>query len=183
MTVITERDRIETENSLQEVRRSVGDALFQDLEARADQPGPHEVVNATIVAGARVLRQVTFDVYWHILYANETYEGGYVPYVRFSSIVPQFLSLGLSSITIDTHCRSCDFSDYQIKEQMEVLNRDYKSTNISWNMVNITRIHNPDWFVNAWPGSYVSPVCLQGYPCLSYGFVQARGRRDEKDVS
>ena len=45
-------------------------------------------------------------------------------------------------------------------EQMEVLNRDYKSANISWNFINITRIHNPDWFVNAWPGSYALFLCL-----------------------
>ncbi|KAJ2929041.1 hypothetical protein H1R20_g8051, partial [Candolleomyces eurysporus] len=122
VTIITERDRIETESALNEVRRSAGDVLFQDLETRDGQAGPHEAVNATVVGGARVLRRVAFDVHWHVLYANETYEGGYVP-------------------------------DYQIMQQMEVLNRDYKSTNISWNFVNITRIHNPDWFVNAWPGS------------------------------
>lgn len=82
---MTERDLIETESALREVRRSASNDLFEDLERRDSKTGPHEAVNATAVAGARVLRQVSFDVYWHVLYANETYEGGYVPYVRLLS--------------------------------------------------------------------------------------------------
>lgn len=50
-----------------------------------------------------------------------------------------------------------DCRDEQIHEQIAVLNCDYASTNISWNLVNVTRVHNADWFTNVWPGSYVSP--------------------------
>jgi len=70
----------------------------------------------------RNLEPVSFDVYWHIVYANETKEGGYV-------------------------------SDERIQQQMTVLNDDYKSTNISWNLKNVTRIESEDWFTNVWPGS------------------------------
>ena len=102
VTVITERDRIETESALNEVRRSSSRVLLQDLEKRDGKAGPHEAVNATVVAGTRVLRQVAFDVHWHILYANETYEGGYVPYVRFLPCAPCTFRLQCRAI-IDPH--------------------------------------------------------------------------------
>lgn len=68
------------------------------------------------------LPKVTFDIYFHVLYANETYQGGYVP-------------------------------DDQIREQVAVLNRDYASAHISWNLVNITRVHSEEYFTKVWPGS------------------------------
>ncbi|KAH6885110.1 hypothetical protein BKA70DRAFT_1166012, partial [Coprinopsis sp. MPI-PUGE-AT-0042] len=68
------------------------------------------------------MKTVSFDVYWHVVYANETKQGGYV-------------------------------TDEQIQNQMDVLNTDYKLTNISWTLKNITRIQSEDWFVNVWPGS------------------------------
>lgn len=100
-TVISERDRMETEEILNQMRSG--------LERRE-------------TLGASGLKPVAFDVYWHVIHANETYEGGYVP-------------------------------DSQIMSQMDVLNRDFNSTQISWNFKNITRIESADWFVNAWPGS------------------------------
>lgn len=41
----------------------------------------------------------------------------------------------------------------RIKAQIERLNTDYNSTGFSFALVNTTWVHNPDWFVNAYPGS------------------------------
>jgi len=64
----------------------------------------------------------TLDVYFHVVYANQTYDGGYVP-------------------------------DSQIHEQIDVLNRDYNSTGISFNLVNISRIESEDMFLRVAPDS------------------------------
>jgi len=117
VTVVTENDRRDMEDGLLEARSTF------DLERR-------EVVGSGKGAGG--LKEVAFDVYFHVLYANETYAGGYVP-------------------------------DEQIAKQIEVLNQDYKSTNISFNLVNVTRIENADWFVNAWPGSPQEAEMKQTY--------------------
>ncbi|KAJ3503909.1 hypothetical protein NMY22_g18089 [Coprinellus aureogranulatus] len=118
---VKEQDRLEMEDGLRVVREQ--GAL--ELERRSEPPkapnSTYPTTNASSVL-VGVLPKVTFDVFFHVLYANETYEGGYVP-------------------------------DNQIQEQIAVLNRDYASTNISWNLVNVTRIHNADWFTNVWPGS------------------------------
>ncbi|KAF6754904.1 hypothetical protein DFP72DRAFT_812144 [Ephemerocybe angulata] len=78
------------------------------------------------------LKQVTFDLYLHVIYANKTAEGGYL-------------------------------QDDQIKQQVDVLNRDYKSANISYNLVNVTRIENADWFVNVSPGTPQEEEMKQTY--------------------
>jgi len=41
----------------------------------------------------------------------------------------------------------------RVKAQIERLNTDYNSTGFSFSLVNTTWVHNPDWFVNAYPGS------------------------------
>jgi len=64
----------------------------------------------------------TLDVYFHVVYANTTYDGGYVP-------------------------------DSQIQDQIKVLNQDYKSTGISFNLINITRIESEDMFLRVAPDS------------------------------
>jgi len=64
----------------------------------------------------------TLDVYFHVVYANKTYEGGYVP-------------------------------DSQIQDQIKVLNQDYNSTGISFNLVNISRIESEDMFLRVAPDS------------------------------
>jgi len=64
----------------------------------------------------------TIDVYFHVVYANETLDGGYVP-------------------------------DSQIQDQVSVLNKDYNITGISFNLVNISRIQNEDWFMRVAPNS------------------------------
>jgi len=64
----------------------------------------------------------TLDVYFHVVYANKTYDGGYVP-------------------------------DSQINDQINVLNQDYKSTGISFNLINITRIESEDMFLRVAPDS------------------------------
>uniref|UniRef100_A0A8H8CGW2 Peptidase M43 pregnancy-associated plasma-A domain-containing protein n=1 Tax=Psilocybe cubensis TaxID=181762 RepID=A0A8H8CGW2_PSICU len=64
----------------------------------------------------------TLDIYFHVVYMNETIEGGYVP-------------------------------DSQIQAQVDTMNADYNSTGISWNLVNITRIQNEDWFLRVAPNS------------------------------
>lgn len=64
----------------------------------------------------------TLDVYFHVVYANKTYEGGYVP-------------------------------DSQIHDQIKVMNQDYNSTGISFNLVNISRIESEDMFLRVAPES------------------------------
>jgi len=64
----------------------------------------------------------TLDVYFHVVYANQTYEGGYVP-------------------------------DSQIQDQIKVMNEDYNSTGISFNLVNISRIESEDMFLRVAPDS------------------------------
>lgn len=88
------------------VRKAAAERRFQS------QRLPAESENAT----------VTLDVYFHVVYANETLEGGYVP-------------------------------DSQIEAQVRVLNEDYNITGVSWNLVNITRIENEDWFLRVAPDS------------------------------
>jgi len=64
----------------------------------------------------------TLDVYFNVVYANKTYEGGYV-------------------------------QDSQIQDQIKVLNQDYNSTGISFNLVNISRIESEDMFLRVAPDS------------------------------
>jgi len=44
-----------------------------------------------------------------------------------------------------------DHSDNQIKDQIEVLNKDYASVGVSWNHVNTTWILSQEWFENLAP--------------------------------
>lgn len=64
----------------------------------------------------------TIDVYFHVIYANDTLDGGYIP-------------------------------DSQVLDQVRVLNEDYNSTGISFNLVNISRVQNEDWFMRVAPNS------------------------------
>jgi len=64
----------------------------------------------------------TLDIYFHIVYANETMPGGYV-------------------------------SDERIRDQVDVMNRDYNATGVQWNLKSISRIKNADWFHNIAPDS------------------------------
>lgn len=107
-----------------ETRAEIEDALIQARSEMEDELYIREEkdVGKGKDTKERNMEPVSFDVYWHIVYANETKEGGYV-------------------------------SDDRIQQQMTVLNDDYKSTNISWNLKNITRIESEDWFTNVWPGS------------------------------
>jgi len=41
----------------------------------------------------------------------------------------------------------------RIKAQIERLNTDYNATGFSFVLTNTTWVHNPEWFVNAYPGS------------------------------
>ncbi|KAL0948417.1 hypothetical protein HGRIS_010998 [Hohenbuehelia grisea] len=43
--------------------------------------------------------------------------------------------------------------DDQIRKQMNVLNSDFSSATVTWNLVNITRTVNSDWFSNALPNT------------------------------
>ena len=104
--------RAEMEDALIQARSEMG--ADDDLFIREDKKDKD--------AKERNMAPVSFDVYWHIIYANETKEGGYV-------------------------------SDDRINEQMTILNADYKSTNISWVLKNITHIEDEDAFTNVWPGS------------------------------
>lgn len=62
----------------------------------------------------------TLDIHFHVVYANETLDGGFVP-------------------------------DEQIRAQVDVMNRDYNITGVSWNLVTISRILSPDWFAKVAP--------------------------------
>jgi len=64
----------------------------------------------------------TLDVYFHVVYANETVDGGYMP-------------------------------DQRIYDQVHVMNRDYNSTGVRWNLKSISRIQSKDWFLNVAPDS------------------------------
>lgn len=64
----------------------------------------------------------TVDILFHVVYANQTFEGGYIP-------------------------------DKQIHDQVDVMNRDYNSTGIRWQLKNISRIESEDWFLKAAPDS------------------------------
>jgi len=64
----------------------------------------------------------TLDVYFHVVYANETMAGGYV-------------------------------ADERIREQVVVMNRDYNTTGLRWNLKGVSRILNKDWFDNIAPDS------------------------------
>jgi len=87
-------------------RKAAAERRFQS------QRLPAESENAT----------ATIDVYFHVVHANETYEGGWVP-------------------------------DEQVHAQVRVLNEDYNSTGISFNLLNISRIKSEDWFLRVAPDS------------------------------
>ncbi|KAH8077877.1 Metalloprotease [Cristinia sonorae] len=62
----------------------------------------------------------TIPVYFHVISADDSVEGGNVP-------------------------------DSQIQEQVSVLNADYASAGLSFDLVNITRLVNPEWFKGVGP--------------------------------
>jgi len=64
----------------------------------------------------------TMDLYFHVVYANETMQGGYV-------------------------------SDQRLRDQVDVMNRDYNATGVRWNLKSISRIESQDWFLNIAPDS------------------------------
>jgi hypothetical protein len=72
----------------------------------------------------------TLDVYFHVVYTNETMEGGYV-------------------------------ADQRIRDQVDVMNRDYNATGLRWNLKGISRIENSDWFHNIAPES-AGEVAMKG---------------------
>lgn len=76
--------------------------------------------------------KATLDVYFHVVYANETYEGGYL-------------------------------TDEQLEQQIQVMNGDYEKTGISWNLVNVSRIENADWFAKVAPESSEEAEMKQTY--------------------
>jgi len=66
--------------------------------------------------------KATLDLYFHVVYANETTEGGYL-------------------------------TDEQLENQVKVLNEDWTKTGVSFNLVNVSRIENADWFAKVAPES------------------------------
>jgi hypothetical protein len=74
----------------------------------------------------------TLDIHFHVVYANTTFEGGYVP-------------------------------DKQIHDQVDVLNRDYNSTGIKWQLRSISRIESEDWFLGTAPDSRQEMAMKQLY--------------------
>jgi len=72
------------------------------------------------------------DIHFHVVYANQTFEGGYLP-------------------------------DKQIHDQVDVMNRDYNSTGIRWQLKTISRIESEDWFLRAAPDSKQETAMKQLY--------------------
>lgn len=44
-----------------------------------------------------------------------------------------------------------ELRDEQIRAQVDVMNRDYNVTGVSWNLVTISRILSPEWFAKVAP--------------------------------
>lgn len=97
--------------------------------------------------------KATLNVYFHIIHANETVEGGYI-------------------------------SEQTIFDQVSVLNHDYSNTGLSFNLVNISRVHNQTWFLKVTPESDYERVMKetyrQGGPAdlnvYTVGFVEGEGK-------
>jgi hypothetical protein len=66
-TVVTEEEKREFNEGLKNVKFAFEHEIG-DLQ-------PRDCVNTTV----HPIRHITFDVFWHVVYANETYAGGYVP--------------------------------------------------------------------------------------------------------
>jgi len=107
MSLMTREDRTEFHRRLDEAR----ELWHRELEDPASD-SPLQLPRDN----------VTFNVAFTAVYANNSVEGGYVPVER-------------------------------IKAQIARLNTDYNTTGFSFVLVNTTWVHNPDWFVNAYPGS------------------------------
>ena len=63
----------------------------------------------------------------HVIYKNETLEGGNIP-------------------------------DQQVADSIQVLNQDFASTGLSFNLLKTTRTLNEAWFENFAPKSWVLPI-------------------------
>jgi len=103
LSIMTREDRVEFHRRLDEARE-----LWSREDPDSDSQPPRE--------------NITFQVAFTAIYANNSVEGGYVPVDR-------------------------------MKAQVDRLNADYNTTGFSFVLVNTTWVHNPDWFVNAYPGS------------------------------
>ncbi|KAF6747480.1 metalloprotease [Ephemerocybe angulata] len=114
-------------------KRAATEARFKTSRV----PPTHE--NATAV----------IDVYFHVIYANETLEAGFV-------------------------------TDESIKRQVEVLNGDYSSTGISFDLKNISRIQSEDWFLRVAPNSKGDETVRNGEASVlnvwTVGFMEGDGQ-------
>ena len=87
----------------------------------------------------------TISVYFNVISSGTQYAQGYIPYVM--SLGPFLPPLeGLFLVLIPSCSR-----DQQIKDQIDVLNTDYKPTGLQFQLVNVTRVENPKWFNDAGP--------------------------------
>ncbi|KAG5634463.1 hypothetical protein H0H81_001872 [Sphagnurus paluster] len=85
------------------------------------------------------LGPIAIDVYWHIVAANATLEGGWANFDEEGS-----------EIII---CRGLTLRNEQIDAQMEVLNKDYQDAGVTFKHINTTRIVSPEWFEKVKQGS------------------------------
>jgi hypothetical protein len=67
---------------------------------------------------------INIDVYWHVISASN-----------------------------ETSLQDGNLPDDQIQAQIDILNKDYASSQISWTLVSTDRIVNAEWFNNAGPDS------------------------------
>jgi len=92
--------------------------LSEEELARAEQ---HFQDNKRPASGFRLAQSpAPLNVNFHVIYVNETIEGGYVP-------------------------------DEQLNAQVDVLNKAYSNTGLSWKLANVTRTQNENWFLKAGP--------------------------------
>ena len=78
------------------------------------------------------IRNYTFGIYFNVVAANMTTDGGWIPYVHSLHFFRVFLLNGF-------------YRQKQIDDQMDLLNRRYVGTGISFTLLSVTRILSRLW--------------------------------------
>ena len=69
-------------------------------------------------------------------------------------------------------------SDQRIRDQVDVMNQDYNSTGVQWNLKSISRIQSEDWFLNVAPArcvAFTQTLSVANYTCFSAGEAAMKG--------
>lgn len=86
------------------------------------------------------IKPTNIKVHFHVIRRGETAEEGNVLYV-----ITHFISFSEYDTDIETRSQS------QIVDQINVLNKDFKKSGLTFTLVNTTRTLNTDWYSNAVP--------------------------------